>query len=71
MPRTPSRRSRLNRIALPEQVERVIIFADSGEAGIGAANKALDAFSEQGRQTEICVPDLGDFNDLLGRESVA
>ncbi|MCZ6860467.1 MAG: toprim domain-containing protein [Alphaproteobacteria bacterium] len=63
--------SRLDRIALPEQVERVIIFADSGEAGMGAANKALDTFNEQGRQAEICVPDLGDFNDVLSKESAA
>ncbi|MEE9249655.1 MAG: toprim domain-containing protein [Alphaproteobacteria bacterium] len=63
--------SRFDRIALPEEVQRVIIFADSGEAGMDAANRALGAFNEQGRQTEICVPDLGDFNDVLGKESAA
>ncbi len=63
--------SRLDRIALPEEVRRVIIFADSGEAGMEAANKALESFSDQGRQTEICVPDLGDFNDVLGKENAA
>ncbi len=61
--------SRLDRVALPKEVQRVIIFADSGEAGMDAANRALDAFNEQGRQTEICVPDLGDFNDVLGKET--
>ena len=61
--------SRLDGIALPEEVRRVIIFADSGEAGMEAASKALNPFNEQGRQTEICVPNLGDFNDVLGRES--
>lgn len=60
--------SRFDRIALPEEVQRVIIFADSGEAGMDAANRALGAFNEQGRQTEICVPDLGDFNDVLRKK---
>ena len=63
--------SRLHRIALPEEVRRVIIYADSGEAGIEAADKALKAFSEQGRKAEICVPDLGDFNDVLNRGKAA
>lgn len=61
--------SRFDRIALPEEVQRVIIFADSGEAGMDAANRALGTFNEQGRQTEICVSDLGDFNDVLRKES--
>ena len=63
--------SRLHRVALPEAVHRVVIFADSGEAGMEAADKALKAFSGQGHKAEICVPDLGDFNDVLtkGKEA--
>ncbi|MEE8531393.1 MAG: CHC2 zinc finger domain-containing protein [Hyphomicrobium sp.] len=63
--------SRLHRIALPEEVRRVIIYADSGEAGMETADKALKTFSGQGRKTEICVPDLGDFNDVLNRGKAA
>ena len=59
--------SRLHRIALPEVVHRVVIFADSGEAGMEAADKALKTFSGQGHKTEICAPDLGDFNDVLNK----
>ena len=63
--------SRLHRVELPGEVNRVVILADSGEAGMEAADRALKTFNEQGRKSEICVPDLGDFNDMLNKEEAA
>ena len=42
---------------------------DSGNAGMEVADKAMKAFFGQGRKATLCVPDLGDFNDVLNQEN--
>lgn len=58
---------RMGNIAMPDEVERIIIFGDSGAEGIRAAEKAGAAFIEIGREVEIQYPPAGfdDFNDVL------
>jgi DNA primase len=63
--------SRLDRVALPDVVSNVIVLADSGNAGTEAADKAMKAFFGQGRKATLCVPDLGDFNDVLNQENAS
>jgi hypothetical protein len=58
--------SNLGRLALPAFVHRVVIFADRGDAGVTAAEKAATAFRQQRRKVAIEFPSLGkDFNDQL------
>ncbi len=59
--------SRLDRVALPREVRKVVVLADTGEAGMKAAEKAVRAFVQQGRKASICVPHDGDFNDVARR----
>lgn len=61
--------SRLSRIALPSKVRHIIIFADSGSTGLQAAEKAIKVFAEMGRKVTLCLPDDGDFNNVLRNES--
>lgn len=58
---------RMASIALPEVVERVIIFADNGSEGEKAALKAQDHFAAQGYAADIEMPpaEFSDFNDVL------
>ena len=59
----------IERAELPEEIKRVVIFADKDPSGTGqqSAAKAALRFRDEGRKTEILVPDkLGhDFNDVL------
>lgn len=58
--------SNLARIALPASVQNVVIFADRGEAGEAAAEKARMAFRQIGRRVAVRFPAKGkDFNDEL------
>ena len=58
--------STLSKIWLPANVNRVVIFADRGEAGIKAAKLASQEFRAQGRKVAIRFPQIGDdFNDEL------
>ena len=59
--------SRLDRVSLPDAVRRVVIYADNGEAGLQAANKAIEAFTGQGRKVTLRLPPdgYGDWNDAL------
>jgi DNA primase len=58
--------SNLARIALPDQVRNVVIFADRGEAGEDAADKARTSFRQRGRAVAVRFPSIGkDFNDEL------
>jgi putative DNA primase/helicase len=58
--------SRLPDIALPPVVKRVVIFADNGEAGIEAAEKAKAALFAQNRCVAIRYPTIGkDWNDEI------
>lgn len=58
--------SNLGRLALPALVHRVVIFADHGDAGVTAAEKAATTFRQQRRKVAIEFPTLGkDFNDQL------
>jgi DNA primase len=58
--------SNLARIALPVTVANVVIFADRGEAGEAAAEKARQHFRQLGRRVAVRFPREGkDFNDEL------
>lgn len=59
--------ARLDQIWLPEEVERVVIFADQGEAGVKAAEKAVERYEQEGREVLVEIPegDAKDFNDVL------
>ena len=58
--------SNLARIALPDAVRKVVIFADRGAAGEEAAEKARRSFRLRGRKVAVCFPSIGkDFNDEL------
>jgi hypothetical protein len=58
--------SRLNTIAIPEGVRRLVIFADRGTAGVVAAERA--AFAQERPQREIAITyppaHYKDWNDL-------
>ncbi len=57
---------RMGSIAMPEIVERVVIFGDNGSEGEKAAQRAADAFAAQGYAVDIELPpaEFGDWNDL-------
>lgn len=59
--------SRLDRVGLPESVKHVVLFADRGKAGEGAAKRAATAFKQDDRRVTIALPDVpfGDWNDQL------
>jgi DNA primase len=58
--------SNLTRIALPATVANVVIFADRGEAGEAAAEKARQHLRQIGRRVAVRFPREGkDFNDEL------
>ena len=59
--------SRLHRIALPQTVKCVWLFADHGGPGIKAANLAIATFTGQGRKVTLRFPprEFSDFNDAL------
>ncbi len=44
-----------------------MIFADNGQAGREAANKAAETFTSQGRRVTLRLPPegFGDWNDAL------
>ena len=54
-------------IPIAEVVHHVVVYADNGEAGLVAANKAVEAFTGQGRKVTLRLPpdDFGDWNDAL------
>lgn len=62
---------RLGTIDVPSTVRDVVIFADSGKAGIDGAFKAQDIYEERGLSVEVITPAAhfqrreGDFNDVL------
>ena len=58
--------SNLSKLWLPPYAERVIVFADRGEAGEKAAETARREFRAQGRKVAVKFPAVGDdFNDML------
>lgn len=59
--------SNLAGVVIPDSVKRVVIYADNGEAGERAADKAAAVFHGQGRKVTISRPidGYGDFNDYL------
>jgi DNA primase len=64
---------RMDAVAIPETVARLVIFADRGAPGISAAEKAMEAHRLPGRRIEIVLPDagFGDFNDMLRGRAAA
>jgi putative DNA primase/helicase len=58
---------RLDRLGLPREVRRVVIFGDNDDSGREAAESAADEYSRQGRAVEMRWPPEGheDFNDAL------
>jgi hypothetical protein len=59
--------SRMDAVAVPNEVERLIIFADNGEAGERAAERAAVAHERLGRRVAIVYPPppYKDWNDML------
>lgn len=57
--------SRLDAVALPPEVERVVIFADAGAPGAAAAERARHRLEREGRTIRIEAPPTGDWNDVL------
>ena len=59
--------SRLAAVALPPEVIEVQVFADNGDAGRAAAEKAAEAFTRDGRRVALRYPPpaFGDWNDAL------
>ena len=59
--------SNLAGVIIPDTVKRVIIYADNGEPGERAAEKAAELFHAQGRSVTLSHPvdGYGDFNDFL------
>jgi DNA primase len=59
--------SNLAGVVIPDTVKHVIIYADNGDAGSAAAEKAADTFYSQGRKVTKVRPVDGydDFNDYL------
>jgi putative DNA primase/helicase len=57
--------SRMGEIALPDIVRQVIVFGDNGAMGRVAAERAVERFTDQGRQAAAEFPPAayGDFND--------
>ena len=54
-------------MSLPDVVRRVVIYADNGESGLQAANKAIEKFTGDGRRVMLRLPSAGygDWNDAL------
>lgn len=59
--------SRLDRIALPDIVRHVVLYADNGVNGVAAAQKAIEAFTGRDRKVTLMLPPegFGDWNDAL------
>ena len=59
--------SRIHRVALPDTVGHVVIYADNGEVGLNTANKAVEEFTGQGHKVTLRLPPeaYGDWNDAL------
>ena len=59
--------SRLDRVALPDIVRHIVIYADNGSAGVEAAHKAVEAFTSLQRRVTLRLPPerFGDWNDAL------
>lgn len=67
---------RLHRVALPDFVKHVVIFADNGGQGVKAANRAVTAYTRQCRKVTLRFPprEFHDYNDALkavAKENVA
>jgi Toprim domain len=58
--------SRMDAIAIPDAVERLVIFADNGRAGAQAAERAATQHARPGRAVEIKPPPppYKDWNDV-------
>ena len=59
--------SRMHRVALPDGVREVHVFADNGVPGRLAAEKAADRFTRDGRRVLLRFPPdrFGDWNDVI------
>jgi DNA primase len=62
--------SRMDVVAMPPEVRRVVVFADAGEAGERAAERAAVAHERTGRAIAIVFPPNPhkDFNDFAQAE---
>ncbi len=58
--------TRYEAVTIPESVRQLIVFADNGEAGQRAADRAVTAHQRAGRSVEVVSPqfDLKDWNDV-------
>lgn len=56
----------LEKVQVPAEVKGIVIFADRGDAGEQAAERAAEVHAAAGRYVEIKYPEIGDdFNDEL------
>ena len=64
--------SRMAAVAIPENIRRLIIFADRGTAGVMAAERAAAAHEGQQREVAIVYPPAPhkDWNDLAVADAV-
>jgi hypothetical protein len=65
--------SRMDAVAVPDDVEHLVIFGDNGVPGVNAAERAAIKHARGGRSIEIAYPpdDLKDWNDVLHARAVA
>jgi len=59
--------ARLHRIALPDIVRRVILYADNDPPGLVTADRAMRRFRAEGREVDVRTPEStgADWNDVL------
>jgi hypothetical protein len=64
---------RMANLYIPDTVGRVVIFADNGDAGHKAADRAIDTYEAQGliADAEFPPPEHGDFVDWLAERDRA
>jgi DNA primase len=63
--------SRLSSVALPPNIEHVVIFADQGEAGMTAAGKAAQVYGASGLVCDVEAPPADDWNVYLQARAAA
>lgn len=63
--------TRMDKLAIPASVRKVVVFADADTAGRQAAQKATRRYREEGREVEVLFPDGGakDFADVLAERA--
>jgi DNA primase len=61
--------ARLDKIAIPDRVGRLVIFADADQPGQDAARRAAVRYRKPGREVLVETPPAGDWNDALAAKA--